>query len=274
MKPLLAACAAAAFLHLVALPAAAAPTSEQEAQAQQLVDKAFGEHAAGKDVEAVGTYLKAYEISKVAPILYNVATIYDRHLHERALAIEYFRRYIESPDAISEFVQKATDRITAIKRELAAEDQKHMAQLAAQPREAPTDAPAAVTPPPSAPPAQSGWSGWKSAGVVVGAVGLAGVATSFGLGAVAKNKSDGANAVCGPSTCGTPAGVSLEHQAVDFATAATATFVVGAVLLAAGVTTIIVAPSDSARPRPASAQFVVVPQIGANGGGLGVYTRF
>src|SRR5262249_23203102 len=59
--------------------------------AEALASEAYAQHLAGRDAEAIGTYLKAYELSHAAAILFNVAMIYDRKLHERALAMDYFR---------------------------------------------------------------------------------------------------------------------------------------------------------------------------------------
>jgi hypothetical protein len=264
-----------AFVQVVPLRARAADPS---ADAQALVDKAYQEHAAGNDTLAVGTYLKAYDLSHAAAILYNVATIYDRRLHERSLAAEYFRRYIQAPDAITDLVQKATARITALKKEIEEEDAKRMAELAARPPSAPSSLPAATpattqpdrTETPSPPPSEGGWSGLKTTGAVVGAAGILGVGASLILGAVAKSKIDDANKVCGPTTCSTQDGVTEEHAAVSLSTAATVTFVTGATFLAAGGAIFFLAhPSQTS-----SAQITVAPQVGAKGGGITAYASF
>src|SRR5690349_16640257 len=62
---------------------AAEPQAVQTAE--QLANRAYDEHAAGKYPEAIASYLKAYELSNAGVILFNVATIYDRKLHEREL---------------------------------------------------------------------------------------------------------------------------------------------------------------------------------------------
>ena len=76
-----------------------APTSVHTVE--ELTNRAYDQTSAGSHAEAIATYMKAYEISKAAAILYNIAAIYDRKLHERTLAIEYFRRYLQAPDAES-----------------------------------------------------------------------------------------------------------------------------------------------------------------------------
>jgi hypothetical protein len=84
---------------------------------QQLADRAYELHAAGRYAEAIAAYLKVYDASNVGVALLNVATIYDRKLHERALATEYYTRYLNAPDAEPELVRRATERLAALKLE-------------------------------------------------------------------------------------------------------------------------------------------------------------
>jgi hypothetical protein len=249
---------------------AQAPTPERQAEAQDLVNKAYQEHAAGREVAAVGLYAKAYEITHAAAILFNVATIYDRRLHERTLAMEYFRRYIGSPDATPEFIQKATDRLAALKRDAEEEERKRVEEdkkwtqrLAAPlPPEPPVRASAS-------PSADKGGSSLRTVGFVVGGVGLATIGASLVLGAVAKNRDDTANQNCSATTCRNTTGVSAEHDAVSFATASTGAFIGGGVLLAAGVTLALVAPSHTTAVR-----ITIAPRVGTSGGGLALNARF
>jgi hypothetical protein len=89
--------------------------------AEQLADRAYELHAAGRYVESIAMYLKAYAASNASVTLLNVATIYDRKLHERALANDYYRRYVRAPDAEPDLVQKANRRLAALKLEEDAE---------------------------------------------------------------------------------------------------------------------------------------------------------
>jgi hypothetical protein len=271
--------AAAAFLQIVPATAHAAGVSA-EADAQALVDRAYEEHAAGRNVQAVGSYLKAYGLTRNSAILFNVATIYDRSLHERALAAEYYRRYAQAPDATPELVQKATERIGALKKEMDDEDAKRAAELAAPRPAASTPAApsptvtapvAATAPAPAEAPvtAESSGSGLRAAGLVLGGVGLAAVGTGLVLGLVAKGKNDQVNGECGPSTCATQDGVNTAHSAVSLSTAATVTFIAGAAIMATGVTFFIVAPRSHT-----TAQVTVAPQVGSGSGGLTLYARF
>ena len=108
---------------------------------------------------------------------------------------------------------------------------------------APTSASAASSQPGSGPAstteADSGWSGWRTAGVVVGAVGIAGlvVGTVFGLKASSK-KSD-SDGLCDANNLCTADGLSLRHDAGVAADVSTATFIVGGVLLAGGIVLLI-----------------------------------
>src|ERR1700729_920445 len=113
-------------LGLVGQPAFADESSRQTVE--QLAEKAYQQHAAGKYAESIATYLKAYEISKASETLFNVATIYDRKLNERELAEDYYRRYIRQPDANPDLVRRATERLTTMKRE-AQEEQARKAAL-------------------------------------------------------------------------------------------------------------------------------------------------
>jgi hypothetical protein len=273
---------AAALLQLVPARALADGGSVQ-ADAQALVDRAYEEHAAGRYVEAVGSYLKAYELTKTTAILYNVAIIYDRSLHEPGLATEYYRRYVEARDATPDLVQRATERIAMLKKEIEEEEAKKVTELAAPP--APAETSQAATPalaPPNAAPvpapsaeapaaasAGSGGSGLRTVGLVLGGVGLAGIGTSMALGLIAKNKDDEANITCGPATCSTRQGFTAEHDAVSFATAATVTFIAGAAILASGVTLYVVAPRSRGTPS-----LMLAPQVATRAAGVALYARF
>jgi hypothetical protein len=283
----------AVALFLLQLASSRAYAAEPETDAQALVDRAYAEHAAGRDVEAVGSYLKAYELTKAAAILFNVAMLYERHLHERALALEYYRRYAEAPEAKPELVQRAIERLGALKREQDEEDARRAAELAAprtpaQPEPAPSPAgegeeeahsppqpsgearaPASADPSDTNAGTNTRATRMRATGLVLGGVGLVSVGTSMVLGLVAKGKNDEANTYCSPSVCATQQGVSAEHAAVAFSTAATVTFVAGAVFLAAGVTFFVAAPRSRAR-----AQITLVPQAGSRAAGLTLYSTF
>ncbi len=281
--PLLA-CVATLSIAFAASPARADDAKPPAATAEQLAEQAYEQHAAGKDAEAISTYLRAYELSKASALLFNVATIYDRKLRERGLAEDFYRRYLAATDAEPDLVRKATERLTALKKEDDAEAAAKSASITVAP--IPTTAPAAAAapaqaepvaaPPPSAP-ASSDTSGagtrpLRTAGFVVGAVGVASIGTSLVLGLVAKGKNDDANAICNGAACTNDRGVTLAHDAGTFATVSTIAFVSGLALVGAGVTMIVLAPKSAS--ASSAARFTLTPQVGLSQVGLNVGGSF
>ncbi len=258
-------------LPLATLPARARaadapspPTTGALASAEQLAAQAYELHAAGKYAEAIAMYMKAYEASNAAVTLLNVATIYDRKLHEGALAAEFYRRYVTSPDAEPELVEKATARLTALKAEEAAASKPEAsspAGAAPEPSVAPeAPAPRAAATPDAAP---SRGGGVRTAGAVVLGAGVAAVGASLVLGLVAENKNNEANMVCNGAVCSTRDGVNLAHDAGTFATASTITFVSGLVLAGGGLVMVL-----AGGPSRASSAMALAPALGPTGGGL------
>jgi len=269
---------------IVALACAMAPaTSSAQGHPapteQQLAEQAFALQEAGHYAEAISIYLKAYEISKDGLTLLNIATIYDKKLHEAALAAEYYRRYVVSPDAEPSRVRKVTERLTSLKRE--AEEQQE--RSVASPTATAPAASAAVPPPPSSSSAlpatpttpeeaPGGLGAMRVTAIVVGSVGVAGVGAAMVLGYLAKTKNDDANAVCQGQACSTQAGVQSAKDAGKFATASTVSFIGGLALVASGVTLFALAPSNQAPPQ--TGRVTIVPNAAPTGGGLTVQGVF
>jgi hypothetical protein len=123
---------------------------------------------------------------------------------------------------------------------------------------------AAATPSASSAEASSG-STLKTAGMVLGAVGVAGLAlgTVFGVVALATKGSDCSNGFCNPGSAST-----AYHQA-DVSTAG---LVAGGVLLAGGVTLFLVAPKHDKAP---SAAFLTIrPLVGPSARGVELLGRW
>jgi hypothetical protein len=259
-------------------PAPSASSSQQQT-VEQLANQAFQLHQQGKFAESIATYLKAYEISKASEILFNVATIYDRKLHERELAADYYRRYIRTPDPNPDLVKRATERLTTLKKETEDEEAQRNAAVPA-PTAAPSNAAPSASAPASAAPSSTEspdnvvGHGWHTAGIVTGAVGLASVTASLILGGLAKNSNDKANSECNGSTCSSQQGVNDARDAGTFATVSTATFIAGMAVLAAGVTMYIAAPSSSGAASQGTGRITVTPSLGPSGGGMAVLGRF
>lgn len=63
---------------------------------------------------AVKAYREAYQFEPLAPLLYNIAFIYDKKLDEPALALDYYRRFVNAPDAPTETKLAAYERIVEL----------------------------------------------------------------------------------------------------------------------------------------------------------------
>ncbi len=233
--------------------------------AQQLADRAYELHAAGSYAAAIATYLKAYEASNAAVILLNVATIYDRKLHERELATEYYRRYLRASDAEPDLVQKATERLTALKQATeSVPEPPRKAEAESRGALGPTPTPVSAsaapvdTRPPSHPRAAA------TAGIVVGATGLLSIGASMILGLTAKARNDNANAVCNGAACSSSQGVRLAREAGSLATASTVTFVAGLGLTGGGLAMFVLGPGADT----AAARVAFIPSLSRAGAGL------
>ena len=98
----------------------------------------------------------------------------------------------------------------------------------------------------------------RTAGFVVGGIGVAGIAAGFGVGALALSKNKASGAHCAGNMCD-PTGLALRNDAIGAATASTATFVAGAVLLGTGVVLLLVsrpgAPATGFTAGPSGVAF-------------------
>jgi hypothetical protein len=240
--------------------------------AQQLADQAFELHAAGNYAAAIAMYLKAYAASSSAVTLLNIATIYDRKLHERDLAADYYRRYLHAPDAEPDLVQKATERLTALKRADDVRPASRRTEVDAPPAtDGPLPAPGELGP--TAPDGgttrgadrPSHDSAVRTTGFVIGATGLAALSSSLVLGLLAKCKNDDANAICEGAECSNSEGVNLAHQAGGLATASTLMFIAGLGLAGGGLAIVLLAPRAS---DPGSARIALAASSDGRGAGL------
>ncbi len=81
------------------------------------------------------------------------------------------------------------------------------------------------------------------AGIVVGSVGLVGLAVAGALGGVALSQSSSAKSQCPTLPCSNKSAIDSENSAGSLADGSTAMFVVGGAALAAGIITLVTAPS-------------------------------
>src|SRR5581483_9097487 len=114
-----------------------------------------------------------------------------------------FRRYLISQDAEPQFVRRANERIATLKLELE-EEERARNVLPAGAEAAGTGAVRDASAP-----APDGGTGWRAAGIVVGAAGVAGMGAGLVFGLVAKNRASEANVYCDASSCRDSRGVDL-----------------------------------------------------------------
>ncbi|MCU0654133.1 MAG: soluble NSF attachment family protein [Polyangiaceae bacterium] len=140
----------------------------EEVTAEQYADQAYQKYEKGAYAEAIALYMKSYEISRDARIVFNVAQIYDKKIQDRELAIEFYRRYLKTTTTEADLVKRATDRIAALSAAPAA---------ATAPATTASGAPAATAPAPAPAPTQAApegsnlWIGWTATGALaVGAL--------------------------------------------------------------------------------------------------------
>jgi hypothetical protein len=230
-----------------AATAAAPPPAKR---AEDLAAAAYDQQAAGKYADAVGSYLEAYKLSGAGVILFNVAIIYDHKLHEESLASEYYRRYLGLADADPDLARKATSRLEALTRAREAREAASQAaptSSAAPPLASVSSASAPLPSAVAAPPSEGGGSR-RTAGIVVGGVGLLALGATAVLSIVAKVQNDDANGYCNGNACTDQRGVDLAKSSGNLATAATVTLIGGAALLAAGVVLYLLSPSTHDAP--------------------------
>jgi hypothetical protein len=96
--------------------------------------------------------------------------------------------------------------------------------------------------PPPAPPKKLG--PWRTAGLAIGGVGLAGIGVGTALGLVAKSTLDASNKQCDGNAC-TAKGDELRHAAIAAGNGSTGAFIAGGALLAGGVLLFALGPSPS-----------------------------
>ena len=269
---------------------AAVPT-ESAADAEQIASRAYELQAAGRYDEAIAAYLKAYELSSAGAALLNVATIYDRRLHDRALAADYYRRYVRAPDADPPLVERANGRLAVLERDDEVDGGARGLRRPGEADPAPAIVPAAPTasaalppdppilpaaPAPAPPPDVDSRSAdaWKTLGLVVGGAGVASVGASLVLGALAMVKNNEADMMCNGSVCPSETGVRLAQDSGRLATASTIAFVAGLALAGGGITIVVAAPKARGAASGRGVALAASPTAGLRFAGLDVQGAF
>jgi hypothetical protein len=131
-----------------------------------------------------------------------------------------------------------------------------------------------AAPPATAPPEHgttSTWGAQKTAAVVVGAVGVAGLVMGAVTGGLSFSAWSSSQSECGSGGCTDHAKALSDHDsAVTDATLSDVGFIAGGVLVAAGVLLYATAPKSSSTTGAVR----VVPRVGSSGGGLGLEGQF
>lgn len=206
---------------------------EGGAAADSLAEQAFTAYEAGKYADAVGLYMKSFQLSGDARILYNVASIYDKKLKDRALAEDFYRRYLRSTTTEPELVKRANERLLELKNQR----ETIAANADAKPAAPPPAAKAA--PPPK--PAETA-SPWRFVGLGVAGLGLAAVGVGAGFGLSAQSKADDLEDRCPNDVCADASGVALRDDADTAATLSTVFFASGVTAVAGGLALFFLAP--------------------------------
>jgi hypothetical protein len=242
-----------AIPHFAYADPPAAAQGDRVKQAQVLVDQAYDLYQHEDWAKAITAYLESYKLVPTADVLFNIASIYDKKLHDKELAIEYYRRHNASTDATPDLIGKATARVSELERgdksgKAAKEDSKK--------------------------PEPRGSSGGalRALGLVAGGVGVVGlgVGGAFGLSAMSKH-SDAKAAGCGGSSCQDATSQAQEQDAARAAKMSTALFIAGGALTAVGLTLYLVAPSSKEQPagrEAASPSLKLTPAVGQNAVGV------
>jgi hypothetical protein len=241
-------------------PAAPSPSTDSTPQqrAEAAAQKAYEAYSHGDYREALTLYDESYRTYPTPEVLFNIANIYDRKIGDEKLAIEFYSRHNQSPDATPDLVARAQARIKAL-------------ESAEQSRRADARAPLPSTAPvrdKSARGKGDAGGAFRGAGVLTGSLGIVGVGigAGFGLSASslhAKAQDNG----CSGKHCATQTGVDEEHSAWRAATVSTIAFVAGGILFTGGLMLVLLAPSSAESTAPVQS-VRIEPVVGSGAAGL------
>jgi tetratricopeptide (TPR) repeat protein len=246
---------AAVMPHVAhAEPPPATIPSDRVKQAQGLADQAYDAYQREDWSKAITLYLESYKLAPTADVLFNVASIYDKRIKDKELALEYYRRHNASTDATPELVGKATARISELNR-------TDKASKSPAPREEPRR------------PQEHSGSSLPVAGLITAGAGVLGLGAGalFGLSAISKHN-EAKTAGCSGSTCLDAGGQGSEKDASKDAAKSTIFFIAGGALAATGVTLYLLAPKskEGSAPQAASSSVWLAPAVGPSVAGVSV----
>lgn len=229
---------------------AAAPVLAEESaptdvvRAEAYASDAFNAYSRQDYAGAVALYQEALQAAPSADILYNLARIYDTKLKDRGQAIEYYQRYTLDTGADPNRLRVASGRLAEL-RQLETIATVAPAGSATAPVAASVPKSTRSTPPSS--PRERGLSSVQIAGLVTGALGVAGMGIGVGFGLKAKSEAGEAEQFCDGNACTTQGGVDASHAAKAAATVSTIAFVAGGALTLLGVTALLLGSGGTER---------------------------
>ena len=249
-----AAVAVAALLSTLSPPATAdetePPAPASVALAERRAADAFQAYTKKEYAAAIALYLEAYDAAPSGSILYNIARIYDLKVHNRPLAITFYRRYIADAGAQADLVELSNERLGELR---GAEATAYKGTAEGSTLEGSTDPRGRGLSPPArsdtSPQRRRDWSTLRWIGVGVGAAGVAGVAMGGGFGLAAMSKAGTANDLCDGNACASQQGVDAAHAARHDATLSTIGFSAGGALLLAGAALFFLGEDPASRPE-------------------------
>ncbi|MBU0551727.1 hypothetical protein KKB55_20680 [Myxococcota bacterium] len=121
------------LLGLIFIGVAYAQPQEAEGSVEALAQAGAEAYRDGDYAKAVGFYIKAHQLQPNAPLVYNIALIYERKIQDPELAIQFYRRYIGSEDVDPNKIPEVNARIQKLKAEI--EAKKRAALVAPPPKE-------------------------------------------------------------------------------------------------------------------------------------------
>jgi len=229
--------------------------AERTKQAQVYADQAYVAYQSQDWLKAIAMYIESYKLVASAEVLFNIATLYDKKVGNKQLALDYYERHNGAPDASSELIAKAAARINALRQKEG-------------PKPATTDTPV-VPVTVTAPPPSDRRQTFRTAGLVTGLLGLAGIGVGIGFGVVAIGKAGEAHAAgCMNNSCPDAASAEKDRSAFTSGTVSTVTLVLGGALAVVGITLVIIAPKKAAK-KATRASLQLTPSVGPNSVGLG-----
>ncbi|MDB4998246.1 MAG: putative rane protein [Myxococcaceae bacterium] len=223
---------------LVAFAPAAVADDDVDAtslRVEALSEDAFARASRGAYAEAVELYLQAHAALPAAPLAFDIALLYDKHLAAPALALAWYRRTAASADVTPDLASVAGERIAALEAASKTAAGSGASRGALEGDDAHRDRASRST-----------WTPLHTTAVVAGGAGLVALGIATGFAIVAKNKDSQAGQYCDGDRCTDARAITLTDEARAAATVANVAVVTGAALVAGGVTLWLLAPRRGA----------------------------